>query len=345
MALLKLKRTIALGIGSILAFGMIIGSEISPRANGAPVAIASGAPLESIKLTGLIRLPGQELVVLEVESRPQSPQQLILRAAESQNHVEVIRINAEEGSADLALGAPPSGRHGKVNANAQISFSPDGKQLVRLVNTNVTVRFQNDTNRLENGQRGLIFENIEFKAVLDLYSRFANRTLLCPSALSRVRLTLNTVVEDEQGAAVVIEKALLANGITSVADGNKFLIVIPTSYAEKFKPRSSEITTTDNPNSQSTAAAGINQMLPAGAINFVNVSADDAALIYAALIGRKLESNSLRAYPMITLRTHTLLSREEAIYALDTVFAVNGIRMEQVGTDLVRLAPLSAGNR
>ena len=291
-----------------------------------------GAELPAVILTGLVRLPGEESVVLEVRGTRLAPLRYILRAGEREGWLQVLAIHAAQGSADLSMQVGPQITNlPPTFTNAR--FSPDGRILVS------TIRFQDATNRLDKAEMGLVFKDANWRDALNYYSRVANRTLLYSGSLPGFNLTLKAVVRDRKEAAATLEEALMAKGISSVPDGNKFLALVRTSEADKFKPRSSELTNIA-PVQSAELAAQRGDILT-GMINFQSVHPKDVALIYSELKGRKFDRTGMALCPMITLKMITPMSKEEALYAMDTIFAFDGVKMEPVGDDSMRLVQIA----
>jgi hypothetical protein len=96
----------------------------------------------------------------------------------------------------------------------------------------------------------------------------------------------------------MLEKALAERGIATIADGEKFLMVVPASEVTAVKPRSSDFDT-------STRNGIKPELMPVGAIYFSNANLNQAAQIYASLIGRKLDQTQpllrliLKACPVL----------------------------------------------
>ena len=283
--------------------------------------------LPTVTLTGLVRLADEESVVLEVTKNSTSSR-YILKAGEREGWLEVLAIHAEQVSADLAMqvglqitNIPPT--------FTNVRFGPDGRTLVS------TIRFQDPTNRLDKAQMGIVFKDADWRDVRNYYSRFANRTLLHSAVLPSFKLTLKAAVRDRKEAETILEQALLAKGISSIPDGDKFLALVRTREAYKFEPRSSELTNIAR--SHSAAPTKRPETIPAGMINFQSVEARDVALIYAELKARRFDPTDMARCPAITLKTITPMSKEEALYAMDAVFAFDGVKMEPVGDDSMRL--------
>ena len=80
-------------------------------------------------------------------------------------------------------------------------------------------------------------------------------------------------------------------------------------------------------------------MIGAGEISFAAVEIDKVLTIYAELVGRTVLRPSSLPAPPITIRTQTPLTRKEAIQALDSVLALNGITMIPSGEKFVKAVP------
>jgi general secretion pathway protein D len=89
----------------------------------------------------------------------------------------------------------------------------------------------------------------------------------------------------------------------------------------------------------------LEEVLPAGMINFPATDLNQVLQVYGELVGRTvLRPTSLPA-PTITLKTQTPLTKREAIQAFDAVLALNGIAAVNVGDKFVKVVPMTqAGN-
>jgi general secretion pathway protein D len=80
-------------------------------------------------------------------------------------------------------------------------------------------------------------------------------------------------------------------------------------------------------------------IIPAGQINFPAVDINQVLEVYAELVGRTVLRPSALPGGVITLKTQTPLTKTEAIQALDSVLALNGITMIPVGDKFVKALP------
>jgi hypothetical protein len=253
------------------------------------------------KLKGILSLPELKVALLEpLAKSPWNKAGLILGEDEREGDVSVKRIDARSGSVEL------------------------------LGSTNITL--QSESCRLEG--TGLALDQVGLGAALSVYQKLVGRTLLRHPSLPSVTVTLNAAANSKQEAAVALEKALTKQRIIMIPDGDKFTMVVPESQASAAKPGLSLIS------SANTASKGDNEIVPAGTIDFREVPLIDAAKIYAKLRGReldKVESDfELRAAPPMTITTQNDLTKDECIYALETLFGWHGFRIILTGNDQVQ---------
>ncbi len=90
------------------------------------------------------------------------------------------------------------------------------------------------------------------------------------------------------------------------------------------------------PGATAAAATNAEPVIEAGLINFPAVDISQVLQIYAELVGRTVLRATALPAQQITLKTQTALTRSEAIQALDSVLAMNGITMVNVGDKFVK---------
>ena len=87
---------------------------------------------------------------------------------------------------------------------------------------------------------------------------------------------------------------------------------------------------------------GASELMQVGDICFINIDLIQAAQVYAALIGRKLDQT--RAIPRPTLainfRNQTPLTKDQCVYALETLFHWQGVKVEPAGDGLAGVIPI-----
>ena len=92
-----------------------------------------------------------------------------------------------------------------------------------------------------------------------------------------------------------------------------------------------------------TTAPGDEPIAP-GMIDFRQADLNQVLDIYSLLVNRTILRPATLPAPTVTLKTQTLLTKKEAIQALDAVLALNGITMINVGEKFVKAMPEAQGN-
>jgi general secretion pathway protein D len=96
------------------------------------------------------------------------------------------------------------------------------------------------------------------------------------------------------------------------------------------------------------ASSGTNALgeetIPPGMIKFQGADLTQVLDLYSELVNRTILRVSTLPGAPITLTTRTLLTKKEAIQALDAILALNGIAMVNVGEKFVKAVPEAAGN-
>ena len=168
----------------------------------------------------------------------------------------------------------------------------------------------------------IALENSDIGQVLSLYAEISARTVLRSPNIEAIAFTLHSTATNRADITKMIEKALADKGIATIPDGNKFVLVVPQTEVAKVKPRSTEIK--DPPSNLRER-----ELIPAGAINFPKANLYEVVRIYAELVGRKLDGSEspYLGGPQIRFKSQTALSKEEVLYALDTLFEWRGFRL------------------
>jgi hypothetical protein len=264
------------------------------------------------RLAGIVSLAARPCAVLEVTHlRHSSEKWLILSEGQREEDVEVMKIAPEQGSVELGWQGTSS----------------------------TTVRLKDTTNL---PVPGVVLEDVGISVVLQLFAQFTNRTLLRWPHLQASVFSLRAVAQDRADAARILEKALLAEDLSIIPDGEKFLMIVPKSKATMVKPhapsaRSSAGSETNTPAaSPGTGNTGEEPLLP-GMIDFRNADLAQVVDIYAMMLHRQFDhSKRLPVSGTICLTTQTSLTKEEGVYALETLLLWSGLKMVQVGEDRLK---------
>lgn len=253
-------------------------------------------------LVGIINLPGFERCLVNVPNSSKSalPSFCEMAKREQTRKVEVVTINSAEGRVEFRLG-------------------PEKRSLVLGIINSPPV--------------GISFQGADLCHALELYGEFKGRNILCPVLDQSRTLTLRAPAKTKLEAAEAIEAALKEQGFAVVPDGTKFVLVAPQAQAASAVPRSSLI-------KPSTEKAKQSEVIDRGAIRFYSMPIVHFASIYADFSGRKLEDLAQnREIPRgaISFENETPLTKEELRYAFDTVLALNGFQMVEVGEKGIKL--------
>lgn len=98
-------------------------------------------------------------------------------------------------------------------------------------------------------------------------------------------------------------------------------------------------------NEPSGAGRTVEELIPAGTINFPATDLNQVLQIYSELVNRTVLRPANLPAPLITLKTQTPLSKKEAIEAFDAVLEMNGITMINIGDKFVKAVPTTQANQ
>jgi hypothetical protein len=264
------------------------------------------------RLAGIVSLANRPCVVLEVAGPGHaSARCTILSEGQADDGVEVTKIAPDKGSVEVLWQAT----------------------------NNATLRLNNATNL---PVPGIVLEDADINPVLALFAQLTHRTMLRWPSLPATPFNLRASVKDQAGAARLLTQALVAKDLSIILDGEKFLMIVPNSKATVVKPHapSAKLSTSSGTKAQPTApgsGAREQEVLAPGMLDFRQADVCQAADVYAAMVGRKLDLSE-RPYVggTISVRTETSITLEEAIYALDTLLRWSGIKMVPVGDDQIK---------
>ena len=270
---------------------LILGSVTIHGGEG--LSLAGPATIGSAPaLEGIFNLPDFERCL--VNESGSSPFSHVLPKGQRVGNVEVITIKPAEGRVEFMLW-------------------PGMRSLVLEITNSPPV--------------GISFQNAGLVSVLELYGQVKGRSILHPFLGYSRTLTLRAPAKTKLESVEAIEAALKGEGLAVVPDGTKFVLVVPQAQAASAVPRSSLI-------KASAEKAKQPEVLPEGMLDFRICDTWQAVRVYADLVGRELKKTdqSLRiASGIISFRSQTPSTKEEARYALDTLFAWQGFEMVEVG--------------
>jgi hypothetical protein len=168
---------------------------------------------------------------------------------------------------------------------------------------------------------------------LDVYGKLIGKTVLMSARLPALPDSITSgLPPDKTNAIARIEEALAEQDLKVVQDGPHFVRVFPKAAPSSF---------TNAPlRGTALAAAKGREEMPPGMLNLGGADTQQVLSLYAALTQRTiLRSTSLPA-PTIRLISQCPLSQAECVYALATVFALNGITIVEDGDRFVQVVPV-----
>jgi hypothetical protein len=115
------------------------------------------------------------------------------------------------------------------------------------------------------------------------------------------------------------------------------VIVVPESWAYKVTPHSAKIKADAEKSSDANERKKVD---PPGLIHFPAMNLKFVLSIYSQLIGAKgveAGGSSPDMTKVISLNTETPITKEEAIYAIDTILAPDDLKIVRATNDTVRL--------
>jgi len=270
---------------------------------------AAESALPGPSLVGIVNIEGLKLAVLqEPRTLSQPASEIILKEGEGQDGIEMLEIHPENGTV-------------KINVAGE-----ERPQLIALKNP------------IAGGSNGLAMENVGLHSALQLYAELSGRTVLRPSVFPNTKFSINASTTNRVEALRTIEAALAKQKITLVLDGEKFALVAPDYMAAKLNPQSSKISppSTNNPTART---------YPKGSISWHAAPLASVLKIYAEFLDKKLDQSEqpLRMPHLdIVLKNETALSKEELIYAIETVVGWSGVKLVPAGEGFVKAVPISA---
>jgi hypothetical protein len=267
------------------------------------------------RLVGLINHSYDQYAVLEAAGS--SNRYFLLRKNESHEGVTLLKIKPKTGTVKLQLGA----------TNPIVTLVLDGWAASHPKGTGVSGLLDRLSKALNAAPQRLILNKANTDLVMFLYSQFSGRTLIRSPRLPASTFDLDIGVSGPNDTARRLKKALRAKGISTIEEGEKFLLVVPESESQTAKLLASKL-------KSSPFAYGRPGLFPEGTfINFPNTDLSQVIKLYADLTGRKLDQTQ-HLPPLkgtVNFTTQTALSAEECVYALETLLAWHGLKVVPVG--------------
>ena len=258
------------------------------------------------RLMGIIEVENLKLAVLEDMSPPsQTGREILLEEGQRDGGIELVEIHSAKGT-----------------VTAKVAGESDDRVL----------GFTNQNHFADGSFGSLVLEDVGIQTVLQLFGEFSGRTLLQHPGLPALKFTITSSVTNRTAAAQVLQSALVEKQIAVVLDGEKFALIAPKAQASTLKPRSSQI------QAASLKPSGA-ELIPKGSVVFMGARTAQVLGIYVELRGDKLDRDAPlppKVLDLVYLRMGTALSKEELLYALETLIGWNGIKVVPSGNGLVK---------
>jgi hypothetical protein len=163
----------------------------------------------------------------------------------------------------------------------------------------------------------------------DVYGRLTGRTVLRPSNLPALPASITAQLPTDTNAAIALMESELARSkVEVVRDGEKFVRVLRAGWRDSLLGEQL---------ARIRVQPGHGGGLGAGSIDLWGVDLNQVLAIYAELRNRTILRPFALSSPPISLRTQNALTKEEVIYAFETVLAMNGVATVDDGTKFVQI--------
>jgi hypothetical protein len=173
---------------------------------------------------------------------------------------------------------------------------------------------------------------VSLRQALTMYADLKGRNLLQHPNLPEREFSLTANLQSKAEAATAFEKMFEQNGIATIPDGEKFVMIVPVALTNSVTPRSNDV------------IAASTQLIPAYSINLRGLPLSSALQIYSDYVGRKIVNLKDASSAPINFEQQTPLSKGQICYALETLFAWNGFRIVAIDDKTSRLEHIS-GNK
>lgn len=254
---------------------------------------------KEVKLIGVSAGLDKDVAIIEVQVPPKPADNIMLKAGQAANGVEVVKIEAAKGT---------------------VSVNVDGEAR--------TLALEEDpehpsTNRIDQSSSPLIrFRSLPLQIAIDLYAHYKDRTMMQHPQLGNPNFSLNVSPRSKEEAAEFFEKMFNEGNIATIPDGEHLVMVLPFAFTNAAEPRAA-------------ALASTNDVIPAGSINLRTAPFDMILEMYADYIHKNIvnlhDYNLVPRRSEVTFTQTTPLSREELSYALGTQITWRNIRVVPYG--------------
>jgi hypothetical protein len=169
---------------------------------------------------------------------------------------------------------------------------------------------------------------------LDTYGELIGKTILAPPSLPSVPDSIMSELPlDKPNAIALIEREFSKKGISVVQDGPSFVRLLPAGNWHAW------LTNAPLRGAQFGHSA-TQELIPSGAVSFPGTELSQVLDIYAEVKNRTILRTRFLPPVSVRLKTQCALTREELLYAVETVLALNGIATVDDGKTFVQIVPI-----
>lgn len=234
--------------------------------------------------------------MIQVQISRRSPEAMMLRAGQAMDGVEVLKIEAANGSVQVMV---------------------DGKART------LALEAKGDQSNIIDGDSSPVIRlpSIPLELAISLYADYKNRTVMQHPQLGKLTFSLDANPHSKEEAAAMCEKMFREQNIATIPDGEHFVMLVPFALTNIMNPRADTIDQT-------------NTVVPKLSVNFRSAPIALVLSAYGDYVHKEivnLHDNTLPLGETVTFAQTTPLSRAELCYALETQIEWHHIRIVPAG--------------
>jgi hypothetical protein len=280
----------------------------------------AGEPPAMLRISGLINLPSLRQALVSYRIGKDGPiRTSILREGERESELEVLKIDPATEEVTV--------NHQQFEGPAVFKLNGSPKSDLPI-----TSQFKVHLDRASG------------TAVFKLYGRLKGRTVLRSAKVNGKIFSIDEAVANEEAAAKALETVFAQQGLATIIDGDKFVMIVAKEDESKTYPHAKDLSLTRPAGEKPSVPP---ELIPANGLNFEGVTLTQVMSIYAELVNSRFDPTQQTTDfgdRVIFINSGGPLTKEEAIYALKTLIGWEGF--DVVGSPegqlkLVHHTPLS----
>jgi hypothetical protein len=263
-----------------------------------------------VHLKGIVSLGSKQFALLHYQEPGKPARDLMLDPDSSEYNVALDAIDAATGTVKVRVRGRPF----------DVAFTSGAP-----VGTLVAAGTADSTTQPLTKPAAIRLEEVPLKTVLLIYQMFTTRTVVRPSALPEVKVSLYSSSPITAGdTARAIEQALALEGVSLQVEGEKFAVANRSGAAD-YLTADVRDAAAELAKNLPDAAPGAPDVIAPGEINFPSTDLSQVLMIFADLANRTLIHIDTLPMPPIVFKTQSMMSKSELILGLTSVLAANGI--------------------